>query len=227
MGLEQLHEQVASCRKCPRLVQWRETVAAGRKAEFRDWVYWGRGVPGWGDPEAKLIVMGLAPAAHGSNRTGRPFTGDRSGDWLYAAFHRAGLARIPTSTSREDGQELYGIWLSAAVKCAPPANRPTPDERDNCQVYLHSELELLPARTVLALGAFGWDATLRALAAKGHGWSGPKPKFGHEQAVRVGDYTVCGSFHPSPRNTQTGKLNEQMLDSAIAKAKRIAGIEET
>jgi uracil-DNA glycosylase len=219
--LERLERRIVRCRRCPRLVEWREAVAADPPRRYAGERYWARPLPGFGDPGAHLVVVGLAPAAHGGNRTGRIFTGDRSGDWLFAALYRAGLATQPTSTSRGDGLELRRAWISAVNRCAPPGNRPTPGERDNCLPYLAAELRLLQrARSILALGAFAWDGALRALAELGHPTPRPRPRFGHEAEATVGVYRLVGCFHPSQQNTFTGKLTEAMLDRAIATALR-------
>jgi len=219
-ALQSLEREIVTCRACPRLVAWREAVAADPPKRHRGEEYWARPVPGFGDPEARIAIVGLAPAANGANRTGRVFTGDRSGDWLYAALHRAGLANQPTSTHLGDGLRLDGVWVGAVVRCAPPANKPTVTERDRCLPYLVREIELLPAlRVVIALGAFGWDGVLRTLAARGDAIPVPKPRFGHAAAVRIGDLTLLGSYHPSQQNTFTGKLTEEMLDSVIVRAR--------
>jgi len=217
--LELLERRIARCRRCPRLVAWREETAAHPPRRYADERYWARPVPGFGDPAARLVVVGLAPAAHGGNRTGRMFTGDRSGDWLYGALHRAGLASQPTSIARDDGLELDGAFITAVNRCAPPANRPSPAERDNCLPYLAEELSLLKdARAILALGSYAWDGSLLALAALGHPAPRPRPRFGHEAETRIGPYLLVGSFHPSQQNTFTGKLTEEMLDRAITRA---------
>ncbi len=224
-SLESLATEVEECRRCPRLVEWREATAADPPKRYRGEDYWARPIPGYGDPGARIVLVGLAPAAHGGNRTGRVFTGDRSGDWLFAALHRAGIANQPESISRDDGLRLEQTWVTAAVKCAPPANKPTIDERDNCQPYLERELELLgEARVLLALGSFGWDASLRGCRALGHEVPKPKPRFGHGAEAEVGPYVVLGSFHPSQQNTFTGKLTEEMLDSVLTRARELAGI---
>ena len=222
-SLAGLEREITDCRRCPRLVSWREEVAATKRPAFADQTYWGRPVPGFGDPRASIVILGLAPAAHGANRTGRVFTGDRSGDWLYAALHRAGLASRPISTARDDGLELRGCWVTAAVRCAPPANRPTPAERDACLPYFVRELALLPrARVLLALGAFAWDAALRALGEAGEPLPRPRPRFGHGASAVVGDLTLLGCFHPSQQNTFTGKLTVEMTDAVLARAVALA-----
>ena len=213
-----LEARVIRCRKCPRLVEWRELVAREKRAAFADEEYWGRPVPGFGDPEAAVYVLGLAPAAHGGNRTGRVFTGDRSGDWLFASLHRTGFASQPTSRHRGDGLRLDGAFVAAAVRCAPPANKPLPQERDNCLPYAGRELELLRPRVVVCLGAFAWDAACRLLGVR------PKPRFGHgaEHTVEGGPL-LLGSFHPSQQNTFTGRLTEEMMDAVFARARALAG----
>jgi uracil-DNA glycosylase family 4 len=220
--LAALDAEISDCRACPRLVAWREEVARVRVARFAGDTYWGRPVPGFGDPKARILVVGLAPAAHGGNRTGRVFTGDRSGDVLYASLHRAGLARIATSTARDDGQALTDCRIAAAVRCAPPANRPTPDERDRCLPYLVREVAALERlRVIVALGAFGWDAALRAAADLGH-TTRPRPRFGHGAEAPVGPWMLVGSYHPSQQNTFTGRLTPAMLDAVILRARQIA-----
>jgi uracil-DNA glycosylase family 4 len=218
-SLEALEQEIISCRKCPRLVAWREEVAQTKRASFADWTYWGRPIPGFGDPAAAVVILGLAPAAHGGNRTGRIFTGDRSGDWLFAALYRAGYANQPISVSRDDGLRLTDCWVLAAVRCAPPANKPTPAERDTCLPYAVRELELLPsARVILCLGSFAWDAALRTLVALGHERLRPRPRFGHGAEAVSGRFTLLGCFHPSQQNTFTGRLTEDMLDTVLARA---------
>jgi uracil-DNA glycosylase family 4 len=215
--------EVVSCRRCPRLVAWREQVAQTKRAAFATDSYWGRPLPGFGDPAASVLVLGLAPAAHGGNRTGRIFTGDRSGDWLFAALHRAGFANQPHSTSRADGLELTDCFVTASVRCAPPANRPLPSERDNCLPYLERELSLLrSARVIVCLGAFAWDVALRALAASGVVIPRPRPRFGHGSESELGRVTLLGCYHPSQQNTFTGKLTESMLDEVFQRAKSLA-----
>lgn len=206
------------CRDCPRLVDWREQVARDKRKAYADDDYWGRPVPGFGDPKARLMIVGLAPAAHGANRTGRMFTGDRSGDWLYRALHEAGFANQASSIARKDGLALRGAWVTSMVKCAPPDNKPSTAERDACQAWAVDELRLLPTVSALvALGGFGWDGALRVLAAHGH--SPPrKPKFGHGAEATVGDYTLLGSYHPSQQNTFTGRLTRAMLARVFERA---------
>jgi len=213
-SLAHVVDEVISCRACPRLVAWRELVASEKRAAYRDDAYWGRPVPGFGDPAAGLLVVGLAPAAHGGNRTGRVFTGDRSGDWLYRALWRAGFANQPTSVSVDDGLELSGAWVSAVVRCAPPANRPTPEERDRCVPYLVRELALLgEVRVVVALGQFAYDTACRLLAVR------PRPRFGHGVEVSApGGVTLLSSYHPSQQNTFTGTLTEAAFDAVFSRA---------
>jgi uracil-DNA glycosylase family 4 len=215
--LSALEREIVSCRLCPRLVAWREQVAREKRASFMDETYWGRPVPGFGDPEADVVVFGLAPAAHGANRTGRYFTGDRSGDFLFAALHRAGFASSPVSRSRDDGMRLSGLWISAAVRCAPPQNKPSPAERDACLPYAARELELLDAKVIVCLGAFAWDAALRLLDVR------PKPKFSHGAEHRVDSLTLLGCYHPSQQNTFTGVLTPEMLDAVLSRALRLSG----
>lgn len=213
-SLPRLAADVSSCRRCPRLVAWREQVAIEKRAAFRDQEYWGRGVPGFGDPRAKVLVFGLAPAAHGANRTGRVFTGDRSGDWLYRAMHRAGLANQPTSVSIDDGLSLTGAWVTAVVKCAPPDNKPSPEERTCCRPFLQRELELLTeVRVVVCLGAFAYEAACAEFGVR------PRPKFGHGvEVVAPNGLRLLCSFHPSQQNTFTGRLTEPMLDAVFERA---------
>jgi uracil-DNA glycosylase family 4 len=225
-ALAALEEQVTHCRRCPRLVAWRELVAREKRASFADQEYWGRPVPGFGDPEARVFVFGLAPAAHGGNRTGRVFTGDRSGDWLFASLYRTGFANQPTSVARDDGLRLRDCWITAAVRCAPPANKPTPQERDNCLPWSDAELDLLPrVRVIVCLGSFAWDAALRLLAARGAQIPRPRPKFGHAAETEVGGHVLLGSFHPSQQNTFTGKLTEPMMDAVFLRARELGGLE--
>ena len=222
-SLDALEREIVSCRQCPRLVAWREEVARVKRASFADETYWGRPIPGFGDPAASVVVLGLAPAAHGGNRTGRIFTGDRSGDWLFAALHRAGYANQPISVSRDDGLTLSDCWVLAAVRCAPPANKPTTAERDTCLPYAIRELALLPsARVIVCLGAFAWDAALRILTASGHERVRPRPRFGHGAEAVSGGLTLLGCFHPSQQNTFTGRLTEDMLDAVLARARELS-----
>lgn len=213
--LATLEREITSCRRCPRLVEWRERVAREKRAAFSDETYWGRPVPGFGDPDARVVILGLAPAAHGANRTGRFFTGDRSGDFLFAALHRTGFASRPVSRHREDGLELYRLWISAAVRCAPPQNRPTPAERDACLPYAGRELELLEAQVVVCLGAFAWDAALRLYGLR------PRPRFGHGAEVVAGATALLGCYHPSQQNTFTGVLTPAMLDAVLVRARAL------
>ena len=223
-ALAALTAEIVACRRCPRLVEWRERVAREKVARFRDEVYWGRPVPGFGDPDARILVLGLAPAAHGGNRTGRVFTGDASGDFLWPALHRAGLADRAVSRRADDGLTLTDVYIAAAVRCAPPANKPTILERDTCAPVLVREMALLTSvRVVLALGAFGWDAGLRALAALRHRPAGgAKPRFGHGAEARLEPYVLLGSYHPSQQNTFTGRLTPAMFDAVIARAVELA-----
>ena len=223
-SLTEHRSQVESCRACSRLVAWREEVALTKRASFSDQEYWGRPVAGFGDPGAAIVVLGLAPAAHGANRTGRVFTGDRSGDFLFASMFRAGLANQPQSVSRKDGLELHNAWVTAAVRCAPPANKPTPTERDRCMDWLVTEFDLLQnVQVVVCLGAFAWDAALRLTSALGAPPIRPKPKFGHGAVAEAGPWTMLGCFHPSQQNTFTGKLTEPMIDDVFARAQVLAG----
>ena len=224
-GLEAVTAEIVACRLCPRLVEWRERVAREKVARYRSETYWGRPVPGFGDPDARILLVGLAPAAHGGNRTGRVFTGDASGDFLFAAMHAVGLANQSTSRSADDGLRLIGGYVAAAVRCAPPANKPLPSERDNCAPFLARELALLSeVRVLVALGAYGWEAGLRAvLDAAGEGAvPRPRPRFGHGAEARVGPYTLIGTYHPSQQNTFTGKLTRPMLEKVLARAVEIA-----
>lgn len=221
--LERLERRITQCRRCPRLVAWREQVAADPPRRHLGEQYWARPVAGFGDPAARVVVVGLAPAAHGGNRTGRVFTGDRSGEWLFGSLHRTGFASQAESVSRDDGLRLADAFVSAVVRCAPPANRPTTIERDTCLPYLVEELRLLDdARVIVALGAFAWEGTLRALADLGHPKPRPKPRFGHRAEVEIGPYTLLGSYHVSQQNTFTGKLTREMLDAVFARARELA-----
>ncbi len=224
--LNSLDGEICACRACPRLVAWREQVARERRAAFAEEEYWGRPLPGFGDPRARILLLGLAPAAHGANRTGRMFTGDRSGDFLYAALWRAGLADRPVSSERGDGLRLEGVRITSAVRCAPPANRPTPAERDRCLPWSVRELRLLrEVRVVLCLGAFAWDAALRLraeLAGPGCPPPRPRPRFGHGAEAPGEPWPLLGCYHPSQQNTFTGKLTEEMIDAVIAGAVALA-----
>ena len=221
-ALAALNAEVVDCRRCPRLVAWREEVAEVRRAAYRDEEYWGRPIQGFGDPAARILVFGLAPAAHGGNRTGRIFTGDRSGDFLFSALHRAGLANQPTSMHRDDGLALTDTWITAAVRCAPPANKPTPAERDTCiSTWARPELAELPnARVMVCLGQFAWDAALRLLDTPPR----PKPRFGHGVGFDAGRWIMLGCFHPSQQNTFTGVLTPPMIDDVFEHAKVLAGV---
>jgi len=219
--LAELEREVIACRRCPRLVAWREEVARVKRAAYSEEEYWGRPIVGFGDPSAAVYVLGLAPAAHGGNRTGRIFTGDRSGDWLFAALWRAGFASQPTSRALEDGLELRDAYIGAAVRCAPPANKPTPAERDACLPYARRELALLAGvRAVVCLGAFGWDAALRILAPGRR----PRPRFAHGAEAELDDRTLLGCFHPSQQNTFTGKLTTAMTDAVLERSRELAGL---
>lgn len=222
--LERITSEVVACRACPRLVAWRERVAREKAPRHAGWEYWGRPVPGFGDPWARILILGLAPAAHGGNRTGRIFTGDRSGDFLFPSLYRAGLSSQPTSVSRDDGLRLRDTYIAAVNRCAPPKNRPTPRERDTCLPFLERELAALERlRVIVTLGAFAWDGALRALAALGHVLR-PKPRFGHAAEAGVGPVVLVGSFHPSQQNTFTGKLTPDMLDVVFARAVELAEV---
>ena len=216
-SLAALHDEIVACRACPRLVEWREEVAREKRAAYRDWDYWGRPVPGFGDPGARLVIVGLAPAAHGANRTGRVFTGDRSGDWLFGAMHRAGFANQPTAEHRDDGLALLDAYVLAAVRCPPPQNRPTTEERDNCRPFLERELALLPnTRVLLVLGgwALGVLASVEGIR--------PRPKFGHGAEFELPDgRVVLCSYHPSQQNTFTGRLTQPMFDAVFARAREL------
>jgi uracil-DNA glycosylase len=221
-SLDAINREIVRCRKCPRLVQWREEAARLKPKRYADWDYWARPVPGFGDPSARVLIVGLAPAAHGGNRTGRIFTGDRSGDFLFAALHASGFANQATSVHRDDGLRLTDLYVGAVNRCAPPANRPTPAERDNCLPYLAREIAALERlRVVVALGSFAWDGALQALAKNGHRVK-PKPRFGHGEQAGVGPYGLLGCFHPSQQNTFTGKLTPSMLEEIFEEARRLA-----
>jgi uracil-DNA glycosylase family 4 len=223
-----LATEVTACRRCPRLVAWREQVARDRRAAFADQEYWGRPVPGFGDPAARVLLFGLAPAAHGANRTGRVFTGDRSGDFLFAALWRTGFANQPFSRARDDGLTLSDAWITAAVRCAPPANRPTPQERENCLPWSVAELQLLSeVRVIVCLGAFAWDAALRltaALAGPDAVPRRPRPRFAHGAELEGERYRMLGCYHPSQQNTFTGRLTEAMIDAVLERARVMASL---
>jgi uracil-DNA glycosylase len=222
--LAELEARISVCRACPRLVRWREDVARDKRASFADQPYWGRPISGWGDAEPGILIVGLAPAANGGNRTGRVFTGDSSGDWLFASLHRVGLASLPTSTHAGDGQRLVGARMVATVRCAPPANKPTVAERDTCAPWLRAEIELLSSsvRVVVALGAYGWAAALSAYAAAGYAVPRPRPRFGHAVEADLGGVTLLGCYHPSQHNTFTGRLTPEMLDDVFVRARALA-----
>jgi uracil-DNA glycosylase family 4 len=222
-SLAALTAEIVDCRRCPRLVAWRERVARDKVARFRNETYWGRPVPGFGDPHARILVVGLAPAAHGGNRTGRVFTGDASGDFLFAAMHAAGLASQPTGRRPDDGLRLRDAYIAAAVRCAPPANKPLPSERASCQPYLVRELSILSGvRVLVALGAYAWESSFRVIATLTGDDPRPRPRFGHGAEARAGGYRVLGSYHPSQQNTFTGKLSQPMLRSVLTAAVEIA-----
>jgi uracil-DNA glycosylase family 4 len=224
-ALQKLAEEIATCRACPRLVEWREQVAREKRASFRDQEYWGRPVPGFGDPGARILLFGLAPAAHGANRTGRMFTGDRSGDWLFAALHRLGLASQAESVSRDDGLALRDVYIASAVRCAPPDNKPTTDERDRCLPFFSRELALLDqVRVIVALGGFAYQALWKVLAGEGVALPRPRPRFAHGLEVPTARATVLGCYHPSQQNTFTGRLTEPMLDAVLARAIVLASV---
>jgi uracil-DNA glycosylase len=218
-----IEAEVVACRRCPRLVAWRERVAREKVARFADQTYWGRPVPGFGDPAANVVLVGLAPAAHGGNRTGRIFTGDRSGDFLFGALYRTGFASRPTSVSMDDGLRLDGAYLTAVNRCAPPGNKPTPDERDACLPFLEREIAAIAELTLVCLGAFAWDGALRALGSLGH-TTRPKPRFGHGAEATIGPYLLLGCFHPSQQNTFTGKLTASMLEAVLLRAREASGL---
>jgi uracil-DNA glycosylase family 4 len=225
-SLPLLDKEIIGCHKCPRLVQWREEVAVVKRKSYEDQTYWGKPVPGFGPSDARIVIVGLAPGAHGANRTGRIFTGDSSGDWLYKALHRCGLATIPTSTTAADGQKLLDTRITCAVRCAPPDNKPSTEEKSQCSEYLVNEIELLmpTARTFVALGSFAWSAVIKTLRTLDHEILSPTPKFGHNESFTwiAPDgikRLVLGSYHPSQQNTFTGKLTEPMLNAVLKKAK--------
>lgn len=222
-SLATLERALIGCDACERLVEWRERIAKTKRAAFADQTYWGRPVPGFGDPQARLLVTGLAPGAHGANRTGRIFTGDRSGDWLYRAMHQAGFANQPTSIERDDGLVLRDAWVTSVVHCVPPDNKPTTEERNACRMWLLEELRLLVnVQVIVVLGGFGWDGLLRALAEQGH-VAKPKPRFGHGAQARIGRYVLLGCYHPSQQNTFTKRLTESMLREVFEYARELLG----
>ncbi len=222
-ALTELEQQIADCRRCPRLVAWREQTAREKRAAYRSETYWGRPVPGFGDAAARILIVGLAPAAHGGNRTGRVFTGDRSGSFLFGALHRAGLANQAASAHRGDGLRLRNAFVSATVRCAPPANKPTTEERENCRVYLETELDLLAdIRVMIALGGYAWSQVVRICRARGDVPSPTPVRFGHGAEVQLGDRTLLGSYHPSQQNTFTGRLTPAMLDAVMDRAIELA-----
>jgi len=227
-SIELLDKAIVQCRQCPRLVEWREEVAVVKRKSYENEKYWGKPVTGFGSTKPKMLIVGLAPGAHGANRTGRIFTGDSSGDWLYGSLHRIGIAKIPTSTSRDDGQELRDTRISMAVRCAPPENKPTTEERDTCALFFENELQLIAptVRAFVALGSFGWQVLLKSLKAQGH--QVPAGKFGHGVCLKYthegNKYLIIGSYHPSQQNTFTGKLTKPMLDSVLKKAAKFSGV---
>ncbi len=221
LSLRILNERIVACRKCPRLTAWREQVSREKRKSYRHQDYWGKPLTGFGDAHGRLLILGLAPAAHGGNRTGRIFTGDRSGDWLFAALYRAGFANQPTSTHRNDGLRLSDCYITACVRCAPPANRPSIEERDNCLEYLVQELPLLKrVKVIVCLGGFAWDGALRTLGRLNHR-PARKPAFGHGAEARVGPFVLLGSYHPSQQNTFTGRLTEKMLDKVLKRGREL------
>ena len=231
-SLERLETEVVACRRCPRLVEWREEVARTKRASYSDQTYWGRPVPGFGDPDAWLLIVGLAPGAHGANRTGRMFTGDRSGDWLYGSLHAAGLASQPSSDARDDGLTMNGVWITAVVRCAPPGNRPSTAERDACLPWLEAEIPLLTSvRVIVTLGGFAWTNTLRLLASLGGVVERPRPKFGHgaetvvdatsSDVISGSELRLLASYHPSQQNTFTGRLTREMLGETWDRAREL------
>ncbi|WP_031468779.1 uracil-DNA glycosylase [Sciscionella sediminilitoris] len=226
-GLAELDSLLTECRACPRLVAWREHIAEVKRAAFADQRYWGRPVPGFGPPDARILIIGLAPAAHGANRTGRMFTGDRSGDVLYAALHAEGLASQPHAIAADDGLSLRHTRITSPVHCAPPENKPTTAERDTCRPWLHRELELLAPslRVVLTLGAFGWSCALTELAGAGWPVPKPRPKFAHGASAKIGELTLLGCYHVSQQNTFTGRLTPDMVRAVLREAKRVAGVD--
>lgn len=222
-SLTQISRAIVRCRRCPELREYCAEVGRIKRKAYADWTYWGRPVPGFGDSNARVLIAGLAPAAHGANRTGRMFTGDRSGDFLYAALHRAGLANRPEATDREDGLTLRDVFITASLRCAPPGNKPTVGQLEKCSSYLFEEMRALKPRVVIALGGIGWNAALRMLKASGHAWPSPKPKFTHGGEVVIGDVHLLGCYHVSQQNTFTGRLTEPMIDKVLERAMALAG----
>lgn len=218
LTIEALQRAIPHCQRCPELRSYCAEVARTKRRAYADWDYWGRPVPGFGDPQACIVIVGLAPAAHGANRTGRMFTGDRSGDFLYAALHRAGLANQPTATDRNDGLALRGVFITAALRCAPPANKPTPLQLQHCRPHLVAELQLLRPRVILCLGAIAWQATLAALQEAAMPMPTPRPRFAHGAEIVIANITILGCYHVSQQNTFTGRLTEGMLDAVLARA---------
>jgi uracil-DNA glycosylase family 4 len=222
-ALDALNAETDACRRCPRLVEWRERVSREKRTAYANEDYWGKPVPGFGAPDARILIVGLAPGAHGSNRTGRPFTGDRSGEWLYRSLHRAGLASQPESVGRDDGMRLRDAYITAVVRCAPPANKPKTDEWLNCRPYLEQEIEILTElSTIVCLGGYAYQRVLRVLRDSGHPVPSPMPRFGHGVELGAGRYSVLASYHPSQQNTFTGKLTEPMLDAIWERAKALS-----
>ncbi|MCZ6837316.1 MAG: uracil-DNA glycosylase [Planctomycetota bacterium] len=220
--LDQINQKIVRCKRCPELREYCAEVARTKRKSFQDWDYWGKPVPGFGDGQAKILIVGLAPAAHGANRTGRMFTGDRSGDFLYAALHRAGLANQSHATDRDDGLTLKGVYIAAPLRCAPPGNKPTPTQLDACRSYLQDEVLALQPRLMLALGGIGWNVAIRILSELGETVPRPKPKFGHGAEVLIGSYHLLGCYHVSQQNTFTGRLTEPMIDAVLDRAKALS-----
>ncbi len=222
-ALRALEKRIVTCERCPKLRAYCAAVARDKRRAFADQTYWGKPVPGFGDPNARMWILGLAPAAHGANRTGRVFTGDRSGDFLFAALHRAGLANQPTSVARDDGLVLRDTWISASLRCAPPANKPTPEELGNCSVHLDDEWKALEkVRVIVCLGGIGWDAALRLCSRQGAEIPRPRPKFAHESEITLGDRTLLGCYHVSQQNTFTGRLTPAMIDQRLERARKLS-----
>lgn len=222
-SLTQISRAITRCRRCPELREYCAEVGRVKRKAYADWIYWAKPVPGFGDLKAKIIIVGLAPGAHGANRTGRMFTGDRSGDFLYTALHRAGLANQPDATDLDDGLRLKGVYITAAQRCAPPGNKPTAAQLGNCSSYLHEEMRALQPRVVIALGGIGWSASLKALAEVGRSAPSPKPKFGHGVAIELDGIHLLGCYHVSQQNTFTGRLTGPMIDKVLERAKAVGG----